>query len=101
MWLPEHQRLLLVLPRYLYCGTVRTIHNGMVMLDKAVIVYDTGPMQGAHWNEAEYLGDWAVPFDKIESWGVTTKTIRPNETRQDEMERDGKKPSPSLDAANL
>ena len=82
---PTHVRLLFICNVYSYSGVIDQADGERVTLRDAELVLDAGPMYARHWNEAEFLGAWTIHIKNIESWGIVEKTIKPDETRQDEL----------------
>lgn len=82
--------------QFFYAGESVNVEGPYLVLKDAVRIYDTGPTYAKHWNEAEYVGEWHLPLAQITGWGPTDKTIKPDETRQDEQERDGEEQAVSL-----
>ncbi len=90
------RRLLITTRQFFYAGEITSVEFDEYTLKDAVRIYDTGPTYAKHWNEAEYVGEWHLPRSEITGWGPTNKTIKPDETRQDEQERDGEEQAISL-----
>lgn len=55
---------------YIYTGILVGINASCVKLDKARIVYETGPLNDPKWKDAQPLPrDWYVQLQAIESFG--------------------------------
>ena len=65
------ERITLFCLNYIYTGTLAGVNESCVLLDKAAIVYETGPLQDKKWTDAQDLpGQWYVQIGAIESFGV-------------------------------
>lgn len=52
-------------------------YDGMssIALKDCYMIYDTGVWSDPEWKIAEYLGNWSVRKDALESWGVIDKRL--------------------------
>jgi len=59
---------------YIYSGTLEGVNEKDIMLTKAHIVYETGPLTDSGYADAQPLpGDkWYVRIDFIESYGAAS-----------------------------
>jgi hypothetical protein len=56
---------------YIYTGTVVEVVGGSILLDNALIIYDTGSHTSPDWDKAEPMPNgWAVCIQAIESHGI-------------------------------
>jgi len=59
---------------YIYCGILVGVNETCVKLDRAHIVYETGPHNGATYKDAQAIGDGQfVSLALVESFGPTNK----------------------------
>ncbi len=82
-------RYLYTTRQFFYAGELVEVGDFFLHLKDVVRIYDTGPTHAKHWNEAEYVGEWSIARSEITGCGPTTKTIKPDETRQDGEESAG------------
>lgn len=80
---PTGVRILFLCKRYFYAGQIEYANQKEIKLSDAVLVLDTGPMTAKYWNEADWLDTVTIPRDSIESYLLSDKTIKPDETRND------------------
>ena len=56
---------------YIYTGLLVGVNESYVKLEKAKIVYETGPFNEKEWKDAQALpGDWYVQLSAVESFGI-------------------------------
>jgi len=56
---------------YIYTGLLVGVNDSYVKLEKAKIVYETGPLTDGIWKDAQALpNDWYVQTGAIESFGL-------------------------------
>jgi hypothetical protein len=56
---------------YIYTGKLVGVNDTCIKLTEAKIVYETGPLTGKDWKDAQSLpGDWYVQRQSIESFGL-------------------------------
>lgn len=76
----SNQRICFICRTYVYWGipiggTLEHANCDSIMLSDCYIIYDTGPWSDPEWKIAEYLGNWSVRKDALESWGITNKRL--------------------------
>lgn len=60
---------------YIYAGTLVEVRESVAVLDDAKVVYQTGPLKGDSWEDAQDLpSQWAVCLSAIESFGQMVKS---------------------------
>ena len=66
------QKVMLWCLNYIYAGTLAGVNASFVKLEDAHLVYETGPLTGAGYKDAQKLpGDcWYVQTGAIESFGA-------------------------------
>lgn len=56
---------------YIYTGKLIGVNTECILLENAMIVYETGPLTDKGWKDAQKLpGDWYVQISSIESFGI-------------------------------
>ena len=56
---------------YIYTGEVVRVEGGSIILDNAMIVYNTGSHESPDWSDAEKMPNgWSVTIQSIESHGI-------------------------------
>jgi hypothetical protein len=56
---------------YIYAGVLEGVNETCVRLSDAHIVYETGPLTGTEWKDAQALPEpWYVQASAIESFGA-------------------------------
>jgi hypothetical protein len=64
------ERVTLFCLNYIYAGLLSGVNDSCVLLNDAVIVYETGPLTTTDWKDAQQLpSDWYVNISAIESFG--------------------------------
>ena len=65
------ERVTLFCLNYIYTGSLVGVNDTCVKLEKAAIVYETGPLNDHGWKDAQALpGHWYVQINAIESFGL-------------------------------
>lgn len=66
------QNVTLFCSNYIYTGILTGVNESCVLLDKAHIVYETGPFGDKKWADAQALPNskWYIQMGAIESYGV-------------------------------
>ena len=65
------QTVTLFCSAYIYTGVLTGVNDTYVKLEKAKIVYDTGPLDTKSWQDAQDLPyDWYVQLSSVESFGI-------------------------------
>jgi len=66
------QPVMLFCLNYIYAGTLSGVNESCVQLEKAHIVYETGPLNTAGYKDAQRLPGtvWYVQRNAIESFGL-------------------------------
>lgn len=65
------QRVTLFCSAYFYTGVLKAVGPEDVLLEDAGIVYETGPLTTAGWQDMQRLpGEWYVRLAAVESYGI-------------------------------
>lgn len=65
------ERVTLFCLNYIYTGLLSGVNESCVLLENAAVVYETGALDSAKWQDAQALpGKWYVQIGAIESFGV-------------------------------
>lgn len=65
------ENVVLICGIYIYAGTLVGVSDDHLELDKAEVVYETGPWTAGEWKDAQALpSKWRVMRAAIESWGA-------------------------------
>ncbi len=66
------ENVLVMCANYFYAGKLAGVNDTCIVLENASIVYETGPLSGKTFTDAQPLpGDWYIQMDAIESFGVS------------------------------
>ncbi len=66
------ESILVMCANYFYAGKLAGVNDTCIVLENASIVYETGPLSGKTFTDAQLLpGDWYIQMDAIESFGVS------------------------------
>ena len=65
------QTVTLYCSAYIYTGVLVGVNDTYVKLEKAKIVYETGPFNTKTWQEVQdFPNDWYVQLSSVESFGI-------------------------------
>jgi hypothetical protein len=72
----QGQRVTLFCANYVYSGLLANATATHLTLEDAVIVFETGDLESAGWDDAQPLPTpWRVQISAVESWGVLNKSM--------------------------